>query len=98
MLKRFKIFNLTVILTDEDVLFVEDGEEVRLSEETGWWDEKGRIWVWVKDLKWYEKLGICVHEFVECVLVRKLKMRRDRAHGIANAMEKVLSLGRSKIY
>lgn len=99
MIKRLKVLNLTVFLTDEDRVMVgEDGEEVWLSEELGWWDKNNVIWIWVKDLKWYEKLGIGVHEFVELVLEGKLGLKHELAHKIANMVEKVFTFGKSRVY
>ncbi len=102
MERRLRVLGVEVVVTDVDRVFMdEDGDRVRLSDELGWWDEdENRIWIWAgKEVGgWLKKWGIGVHEFVEMLLVKKLGMGRERAHKIANVVEKVLSLGRSKVY
>lgn len=98
MMKRVKLFCVEFVVTDEDrVMVAEDGEEVLLSEELGWWDREGRVWVW-GNLKWYEKWGVGVHEVVEFVLEDKLGFSHEKAHKIANRVEQILTLGKSKVY
>jgi hypothetical protein len=99
--KRIKIGPWVIILTNKDYRFVdeEDGEVVWLSEETGWWTVEGEIYVYLPVYETSrERIGVAVHEWLERLLVRKLGMSRVLAHRIANIVEKVVSLGRSKIY
>jgi hypothetical protein len=99
--KRIKIGPWVVVLTERDYEFVdeEDGEGVYLSEETGWWTEDGEVYIYVPAYRTKrEKIGVAVHEWVERLLVRKLGMSRTWAHRIANVVEKIVSLGKSKIY
>lgn len=99
--KRIKVGSWVVVLTCKDYKFVdeESGEEVWLSEEGGWWTEDGEIYVYVLEhrTKW-ERLGVAMHEWLERLLVRKLGMSRVWAHRMANVVEKVVSLGRAKLY
>jgi hypothetical protein len=99
--KRIKIGPWVVILTNRDYDFVDEetGEEVYLSDETGWWTEDGEIYVYMPEYRtWREKLGVAVHEWLERLLVRKLGMSRNWAHRIANVVEKIISLGKAKLY
>jgi len=98
--KRIKIGPSIVILTNKEYKFVdEDGEEVFLSDETGWWTEDGEIYVYMPEYKtWRERVGVAVHEWLERLLTRRLKMSRTWAHRIANVVEKVVSLGKAKLY
>ena len=98
--KRIKVGPWVVVLTSKDYRFVdEDGEEVFLSDETGWWTEDGEIYVYMPEYKtWRERVGVAVHEWLERLLVRKLGMSRTWAHRIANVVEKVVSLGKAKLY
>lgn len=99
--KRIKIGSWIIILTNKDYKFIEeeDGEEVWLSDETGWWTEDGDIYVYIPAyLTKREKVGVAVHEWLERLLVRKLGMSRTWAHRIANVVEKVISLGKAKLY
>jgi hypothetical protein len=98
--KRIKVGQWMVILTSKDYKFVdEDGEEVWLSEETGWWTEDGKIYVYMLEYKtWRERMGVAVHEWLERLLVVRLGMSRVWAHRIANVVEKVVSLGKARLY
>jgi len=98
--KRIKVGPWVVVLTNKEYKFVdEDGEEVFLSDETGWWTEDGEIYVYMQEYKtWRERVGVAVHEWLERLLVRKLGMSRTWAHRIANVVEKVVSLGKAKLY
>jgi len=98
--KRIKIGPWVVILTNRDYDFVdEDGEEVWLSEETGWWTEDGEIYVYMPEYRTVrERLGVAVHEWLERLLVRRLGMSRAWAHRIANVVEKAVSLGKARLY
>jgi len=99
--KRIKVGPWVVVLTSRDYRFVdeESGEEVRLSEETGWWTEDGEIYVYVPAYETVrERVGVAVHEWLERLLVRKLGMSRVWAHRIANVVEKVVSVGKAKLY
>ena len=98
--KRIKIGHWVVVLTSRDYRFVdEDGEEVYLSDETGWWTEDGEIYVYMPEYRtWRERVGVAVHEWLERLLVKRLEMSRTWAHRIANVVEKVVSLGRAKLY
>ena len=99
--KRIKVGPWVVVLTSRDYRFVdeESGEEVWLSEETGWWTEGGEIYVYVPAYETVrERLGVAVHEWLERLLVRRLGMSRVWAHRIANVVEKVVSLGKAKLY
>jgi hypothetical protein len=96
---RIKIGPWTVVLTKKDYEFVDDdGEVISLSDETGWWTEDGEIYVYVPEYKTRrERLGVAVHEWVERLLARKLGML-TWAHRIANVIEKVVSLGKARLY
>jgi len=98
--KRIKVGHWVVVLTNRDYRFVdEDGEEVFLSDETGWWTEDGEIYVYItKHKTWRERVGVAMHEWLERLLVRRLGMSRTWAHRIANVVEKVVSLGKAKLY
>jgi hypothetical protein len=97
--KRIKIGPWVVILTNKEYKFEEDGEEVFLSEEIGWWTEDGEIYVYMPEYKtWRERVGVAVHEWLERLLVKRLGMSRTWAHRIANVVEKVVSLGKAKLY
>lgn len=99
--KRIKIGLWVVILTDRDYQFEdeESGEKVWLSDETGWWTEDGEIYVYMPEYRTVrERLGVAVHEWLERLLVVKLGMSRVWAHRIANVVEKVVSLGKAKLY
>jgi hypothetical protein len=99
--KRIKIGPWIIVLTDRDYRFVdeESGEEVWLSDETGWWTEDGEIYVYMPEYKTRrERLGVALHEWLERLLVGKLKMSRSWAHRIANIVEKVVSLGKARLY
>jgi len=99
--KRIKVGPWVVVLTSKDYRFVdeESGEEVWLSEETGWWTEDGEIYVYVLEYRTVrERLGVAMHEWLERLLVRRLGMSRVWAHRIANVVEKVVSLGKAKLY
>jgi hypothetical protein len=98
--KRIKVGPWVVILTNKDYRFVdEDGEEVWLSEETGWWTEDGKIYVYMPEYRtWRERMGVAVHEWLERLLVVRLGMSKVWAHRIANVVEKVVSLGKAKLY
>jgi len=99
--KRIKIGPWVVILTDKDYKFIdeEDGEEVWLSEEMGWWTEDGEIFIYLPAYRTRrERFGVAVHEWLERLLVKKLGMSRVWAHRIANVIEKVVSLGKAKLY
>jgi len=98
--KRIKIGPWVVILTNKEYKFVdEDGEEVFLSDETGWWTEDGEVYVYMPEYRtWRERVGVAVHEWLERLLVRRLKMSRTWAHRIANVVEKVVSLWKAKLY
>ena len=102
MEKKVRIFGVEVILVDEDRVFVDEvGDGVRLSEELGWWeDAEDRIWIWAgRGAEGFiQRWGVGVHEFVEMVLVKRLKINRDVAHRVANIVEKILTLGRSKVF
>jgi len=89
----------TVVFTEEDKEFIEAGERYKLSEELGWWTEEGVVYVYTSVLKSLrERLGVAVHEVVEYLLERKLGMEHKWAHRIANVIEKVVSLGKAKLY
>jgi len=99
--KRIKIGPWVIILTNKDYMFVdeEDGDEVWLSDETGWWTEDGKIFVYIPAYTTRrEKFGVAVHEWLERLLVRKLGMSKVWAHRIANVVEKVVSLGKAKLH
>ena len=99
--KSIKVGPWVVVLTSKDYRFVdeESGEEVWLSEETGWWTEDGEIYVYVLEYRTVrERLGVAMHEWLERLLVRRLGMSRVWAHRIANVVEKVVSLGKAKLY
>lgn len=97
--KKINVLGLTICLTDKDRVMVdEEGEEILLSEELGWWDKNNVIWIWIKDLKWYEKLGVGVHEFVELILEGKLGLEHRIAHKVANTVETIITLGKSRVY
>jgi len=98
--KRIKVGPWVVVLTSRDYRFVdEDGEEVFLSDETGWWTEDGEIYVYIPEYRtWRERFGVAMHEWLERLLVRRLGMSRTWAHRIANVVEKVVSLGKAKLY
>ncbi|MEM3986897.1 MAG: hypothetical protein QXR39_08990 [Candidatus Methanomethylicia archaeon] len=100
MEKRFRFLGTEIVVTDEDREFIDEiGDRVKLSEEWGWWDD-GRIWIWAgREVGGFvQKWGIGVHEFVEKLLVKKLGVKKEKAHKVANAVEKVLTLGRSKTF
>lgn len=99
MIKKIQVFGLTIWLTDEDRLMRDGDIEAWLSEELGWWDRFGNVWIWIGDeLKWYERVGIGIHELVEYVLEEKLSLSHEKAHKIANRVERILTLGKSRIY
>ncbi|MCI4407467.1 MAG: hypothetical protein JHC26_00100 [Thermofilum sp.] len=90
-----------VVLTSRDYEFVDevDGERVRLSEETGWWTADGEIFVYLPNCRTMrEIIGVAIHEGLERLLVRKLGMSRTWAHMVANIAEKVVSLGKARLY
>jgi hypothetical protein len=99
--KRIKVGPWVVILTNRDYEFKdkESGEEVWLSDETGWWTEDGEIYVYMLEYKSKrERLGVAVHEWLERLLVKRLGMSRGWAHRIANVVEKIVSLGKARLY
>jgi len=99
--KRIKVGPWEVVLTNREHVFVDekDGEVVYLSEETGWWTEEGEIFIYLPEYKTRrEQLGVAVHEWLERLLERRLKMPRIWAHRIANVVEKVVSLGKARLY
>jgi hypothetical protein len=99
--KRIKVGPWVVVLTSRDYKFIDEdsGEEVWLSDETGWWTEDGEIYVYVPEYKTKkERVGVAVHEWLERLLVVKLGMSRRWAHRIANVVEKVVSSGKAKLY
>lgn len=84
---------MKIIFTDEDLEFEEDGEKFKLSEETGWWDANGNIYIW-KKLPKIQQFGVLIHEVVEYLLI-KCKIPRKTAHNMASMIEKILTLGKS---
>jgi hypothetical protein len=99
--KWIKVGPWVVVLTNRDYDFEdeEDGEVVWLSDETGWWTEDGKIFVYMPAYKTKrEQIGIAVHEWLERLLVVKLRMSRVWAHRIANIVEKVVSFGKARLY
>jgi hypothetical protein len=99
--KRIKVGPWVVILTNRDYRFKDEGsgEEVWLSDETGWWTEDGEIYVYLPEYGTRrERVGVAVHEWLERLLVKRLGMLRGWAHRIANVVEKVVSLGKAKLY
>lgn len=82
---------MKIIFSDKDIKFYERGETFKLSQELGWWDENGNIYVWNK-LPRLQKFGVLMHEIIEYLLVR-LKIPKRISHHIANTMEKILTLG-----
>jgi hypothetical protein len=99
--KRIKVGPWVVILTNRDYKLKDEdsGEEVWLSDETGWWTEDGEIYVYMSEYRiMREMLGVAVHEWLERLLVQRLGMSRRWAHRIANVVEKVVSLGKAKLY
>jgi len=98
--KRIKVGQWVVVLTERDYKFVdeEDGEEVYLSDETGWWTEDGVIYIYIPEYKTRrERVGVAMHEWLERLLVKKLGMSRVWAHRVANVVEKVVSLGKAEL-
>lgn len=92
---------LKVVLTSRDYEFVDevDGERVRLSEETGWWTRDGKIYVYLPSCETMrEMIGVVVHEWLERLLVVKLGISRMWAHRVANIVEKIVSLGKARLY
>jgi len=78
-----------IIVTREDVIFSDNGVLYFLSDETGWWENDGTIYVWgYAD----SQLEIVVHEVVEFVLMRKLRLPRWVGHNVAVVVEKVVGL------
>ncbi|MCI4409109.1 MAG: hypothetical protein JHC26_08465 [Thermofilum sp.] len=99
--KRIKVGPWVVVLTNKDYEFTdeEDGEEVWLSDETGWWTNEGEIFVYLPAYRTRrERVGVTVHEWLERLLVRRLGMGRAWAHMVANIAEKVVSLGKARLY
>lgn len=91
---EYKLGPVTVIVCYEDLVM--DSEGARLSYETGWWDYRGIVWIWGPEISRMGKLGIGVHESVEMVLEGKLGMPHRWGHFVANILEYVISLGKSK--
>jgi hypothetical protein len=96
--KEYRYGFIKIILTDEDLVFYDEGEEVHLAEETSWWDESGWVYIYEPELSRLQKVGVGVHEFVEMVLIKKLKMPRNWAHRVANVLEYIVSLGKADLY
>lgn len=91
---EYKLGPVTVIVCYDDIVL--DSEGTRLSQETGWWDYRGIIYIWGPELSRMQKLGIGIHEFVEMVLESKLRMPHSWSHFVSNVLEFVFTLGRSK--
>ena len=96
--KEYKFGPFHFILTDEDLVFESEGEEIRLVDETGWWDEAGTIYVYTPEIRRLRQVGIGTHEFVERVLMQRLKMPTNWAHRVSNILEYLISLGTAEIY
>lgn len=94
MRRVYKFLGLRVVVTDEDVEFVEDEEVFRLRKEKGWWTENGEIWIYEPGLRKMQVIGVGVHEFVESFLVEKLKMPVNWGHIVANVLEWIVAVGK----
>lgn len=91
--KVYDFYLFRVVLCDEKIFVEEDGV-YHLSEESGWFSGN-TIYLW-DGARGIEKFGIFVHEFVEMVLSKV--MPQKLAHIVANIIESLLTLGRSKVY
>jgi len=66
------------------------GEIFNLEEESGVWTWDKKIYVYRKIPK-KEKLKVLIHEVVEFFLVVYLGIKQDKAHKIANLVERIIS-------
>ncbi len=89
---------MKILFCTRDRVFKEGGKRYRLSEELGWWDERGNIYVWAKDSDKLKILGVLAHEVVESFLVRRIHLPRKTAHTVANIVEFIVSFGKSRLY
>jgi len=78
-----------IVVTKDDLAFNDKGIWYFLSDETGWWEDDGTIYVWGYA---ENQLEIAVHEVVEFVLMRKLGLPRWVGHNVAIVVEKVVGL------
>lgn len=95
--KRFSVLGLDVVFVGSDWMVDANGEEVCIAEEWGWWDDKA-VYVWDGLESWLEKFGIVVHEIIERFLVLRLGLSVRLAHNVANVIEKVVTLGKAKLF
>jgi len=81
---------MQVYFTDERTIVDRiTGKVFDLEEEQGVWTWEKKIYVYNK-LSRKERLKTFIHEIVECFLVVYLGMRQERAHKIANFVERVV--------
>jgi hypothetical protein len=97
------------IFSDQDQYFKDQYQESWFSEETGWWTEKGEIYIWTPGQERLKQIGVAVHEsfewFVICRLIRGLRKHwvlfaflANTAHFVSNILEFIVSSGRADQY
>ncbi|QER41761.1 hypothetical protein F1847_02980 [Thermodesulfobacterium sp. TA1] len=73
---------------DKTVVDKVTGEVFNLEEELGVWTWDKKIYVYSRIPK-KEKLKTLIHEIVECFLVVYLGINQEKAHKIANLVERI---------
>jgi len=77
-------------IDDKTVVDKVTGEVFNLEEELGVWTWDKKIYVYSKISK-KEKIKVFIHELVECFLVVYLGIKQEKAHKIANLVERIAS-------
>jgi len=77
-------------IDDKTVVDKVTGEVFNLEEELGIWTWDKKIYVYSKISK-KEKIKVFIHELVECFLVVYLGIKQEKAHKIANLVERIAS-------
>jgi hypothetical protein len=88
--KVFRIGNLRFIFVDYEVVFVADGETIKLSVEEGWWaireDDTMEVWVW-GNMPLVKRVKTAIHEVVELLLEGKIGLPHGISHRFASVVE-----------
>jgi hypothetical protein len=68
-----------------------------LSDNVGYWNNKGEIYIWKPGLSWIQRVGFVVHECLEYLMVWKLGMNEKSKwpHRFCCFIEVVITLGRA---